>query len=395
MGTQYAGNPGNFPDEVTIPSGSDPPSSAVFDTAFEGELDRTAWLFANQGTAAWNAPQANTAVFATVATGSDFFNANFDPVGQRWLACGRINTSGFVQAVYSFDGTDAWKDLGTAFSAGLGGTPIALAVVNDPSTAGDAYMTAATASAFTTFGWNGSGWSPLTNGSSSGLTGVEDVELASFKGIVVLAIGSSNDAFPLLFTNDGFTTAAGTFPVPVPVLAWALRSSPSILIAAPLYQANATPFLLTSVDGVTWITQTAGFGAHLLPTDQIEGLSFGGDSSGPCWLMVVTPSGGGTKILRSVDGINWTLAQTLTTELAGIAAVGARVWYALGPDFVGSTRILVSQNGGVSWASSPAVVDGPTASFGSTFVGSPQQALFVSLTNARTSAAFGAGPAIT
>lgn len=47
MPVPYAGNPANYPEAVDIPGGSDVPTSSLFATAYEGEIDRSAWLRAN------------------------------------------------------------------------------------------------------------------------------------------------------------------------------------------------------------------------------------------------------------------------------------------------------------------------------------------------------------
>lgn len=44
MTTPYAGNAANYPEAVNVPSGSDVPTSTLFATAYEGEIDRSAWL---------------------------------------------------------------------------------------------------------------------------------------------------------------------------------------------------------------------------------------------------------------------------------------------------------------------------------------------------------------
>src|SRR6185295_11619867 len=48
MSTTYAGDPTNWPDDLTIPSdGDDKPVASIL-AAVEGTIDRTAWLEARQ-----------------------------------------------------------------------------------------------------------------------------------------------------------------------------------------------------------------------------------------------------------------------------------------------------------------------------------------------------------
>jgi hypothetical protein len=83
MPTPYAGNQNNYPASVNILSGSDTPSSGNFITAYEGGLDRTAYLMSRLWATAldnWQAPLAvSSSAFNTGST--DSFGAG---VGVSW-----------------------------------------------------------------------------------------------------------------------------------------------------------------------------------------------------------------------------------------------------------------------------------------------------------------------
>jgi hypothetical protein len=135
----------------------------------------------------------------------------------------------------------------------------------------------------------------------------------------------------------------------------------------------------------------------MVSTDIIVGLDWGADAGGACWILNVLTAGNTTKILRSADGINWTLAATTATALAfGLGALG-NTWYtALGADAQSVNRIAVSPNGGVNWYKTPAIV--PPAGGGGNnpvILGSPSQALALSSFDVRTSAARDLGAAVT
>lgn len=72
MGTQYAGDPLNFPDDYTIPDDSDPPTAAAINIGLEALGDRTAWLKTHiDANNAFRTPLANFAALKAVAAPTD------------------------------------------------------------------------------------------------------------------------------------------------------------------------------------------------------------------------------------------------------------------------------------------------------------------------------------
>ena len=112
MPAPYAGNQTNFPDAVDLPDGSDPPSSTVFDTAYEGVIDRTSYL---RGAADANActnwravKNVNPGIFS--GGGTLIYCAAWDPKFERWLLANTYIASAVnnIQINASDNGEDWW-----------------------------------------------------------------------------------------------------------------------------------------------------------------------------------------------------------------------------------------------------------------------------------------------
>jgi len=130
VSTDYAGNPTSFPIAVPLPSGADIPSTTVFDTAYEGTLDRTAYLrsahWADAGTN-WNQGRnINPGCFS--GGGTSIQCGTWDPAYQRWILGNTVNIGSGTQAqLNSSDDGINWTVLQPALSNPTW-IPIAMAV---------------------------------------------------------------------------------------------------------------------------------------------------------------------------------------------------------------------------------------------------------------------------
>ena len=343
MTTPYAGNPSNFPDNVAT-FGSDAPSSANFNTCLEGTADRTAYLYARQSAELGQ----NWSRSLTVGTGTFVQNVGkggieWDPMNGQWMVADYDpSTSNHANIFVSFDGNDeSWSAVASAPCPLPDPATIDhLAVGKDPNDTATFYLGAIydNGSGPAVLGgihkWDGSSWTTIV-----GPTGVvySDLQFLGFAGYIVFATGASASGnTALFFSNDKMVTvtAVAVGGTVGNVEQWLLRQNGTMLIAAPANQAFATPFLYTSTDGHTFTLQTAGFGGNLIASDRITGLDWGLDSAGPCWIMTVLDTvANATKILRSSDGINWTLSATIADFGTGLGAVESlaavgRLWVA-------------------------------------------------------------------
>ena len=221
--------------------------------------------------------------------------------------------------------------------------------------------------------WDGSTWN--TGIQSYSHAGYTDVQMLGFNGYLVAATGGANaNNTNLYYSNDKLVTqtAVAVGGTVGNVNQWLLRQNVAMLIAAPANQAFATPFLYTSTDGHTFTLQTAGFGGNLSASDRITGLDWGLDSAGPCWIMTVLDTvANDTKILRSPDGINWSLSASIADFGTGLGAVESlaavgRLWVAtLFATAPAPKRIAYSPDT-VHWAIGSPVMKQPSQAF--TFV---------------------------
>ncbi len=339
MTTPYAGDPSNFADNVAT-FGSDSPSSANFNTCLEGTADRTAYLYARQSAELGQ----NWSRSLTVGTGTFVQNVGkggieWDPTNGQWMVPAYDPTNNNNGQIFvSFDGLDeSWSAVASApCPMPHPNTITVISAGKDPNDTSTFYLGAIITSggAIVFNKWDGSTWDLIQDYSNAGYT---DLQMLGFNGYLVAAAGGANAAnTAFYYSNDKLVTqtAVAVGGTVGNVEAWLLRTNGTLLIAAPARQAFATPFLYTSTDGHTFTLQTAGFGGNLIATDDITGLDWGLDSAGPCWIMTVLDTvADATKILRSSDGINWTLSATIADfgtvlgQVESLAAVG-RLWVA-------------------------------------------------------------------
>jgi hypothetical protein len=351
-------------------------------------------LFLNQ-TDAWNDPiDVGDVTGDTTANSASLFAAAWDPLNERWLLAAALTTHDDTNIYASYDGTDEWVQLAaTDFnffavtSAAATGMAVAQSGTDDTTT----YVATICPTQLYLQAWTAGSYSPTTAGGFTVGGGLQDVQLLAFGSYMIMTFARASSPGQLSFSNDGFATVTTVAPTGTPnVNYWILKSNGSQVIAAPRRTALATPFVFTSLDGHTWTTQTSSLGFVLTSTDQITGLDWGADAIGEAWFMTVLTTTPSTKILRSPDGINWSLVTTLANGFLGssLCAVGANTLYSVqNPDVQEAYRIVVAPYGGGLWYGTPAVVP-PVPAGGSqkpVLVGSPNQALAFSATHVRSS----------
>lgn len=121
-------------------------------------------------------------------------------------------------------------------------------------------------------------------------------------------------------------------------------STPTLL-AAGLGSAGATPFLLTSNDGVTWTSVTTPMDGDASPFGLTAAVA-PDKSSMLAGVANSTPTTG--SILVSSDGVTWTVAENATLASACWCFLANGNWYA-GVTAKGGSPILTSTTNGQSW----------------------------------------------
>ena len=353
------------------------------------------------GVGAWNAPVSAQTLTSDAAAQSGA--AAYDPLNGRWLVATVQTSLQNLRVWTSYDGNDPWIDVGggTAWAFPSVTTGL-LAVCQDPTDPTTIWATGiyGTGVNFQTVKNVAGTYSSVAGASQTGVSGLTDVQLLTFNGYIILAYGSSAISPDLWSSNNGFSskTVAGLGGT---IQHWILKQNGSLAIAAPAYGVpgggGTWPRIYTTPDGHTWTQQTASLGSLMGASDTITGLDWGADAGGACWLLNVLLAAGGTKTLRSADGINWTLAGTTATSISYALCALGNTWYSvLTPDVQSVKRIAVSPNGGVNWYQTPAIM-APAGGAGNNpvILGSPSQALALSSFDVRTSAARDLGAAVT
>jgi hypothetical protein len=386
---QYAGNPASFPVSISLVDDADlnPPTAANVDLSGQGNADRTAWLRANTGGAA-----AENWLPRTLIAGIGWYASLWNPASGQWMVA-TMNTATFVAGIITGSGIDNpatdWNEIGgVVLTVGATRTPASIAADADQH---HFYMSVmdSGSNGFQHYVVDVTGGPPVWSSIEFSNVGFTDDQLIVFGGYLTAAIGSS--------VAGGCQLRVAATPVPVAtpmtqilvsaiagapaapaVTTWIAKSNGSYVLLAP-GGLQATPFMLKSTPAAN-LTLNASWTAELAlssvvngATDIITGLDWGSDSTGPCWLATVRRSGTSTRIIKSADGINWTLVATLTGSGSVFVSLcfAAGNWHALQNNLI--TNTCFSLDGGVTWFATQATMN---ASFGPRFglAGSPTQA---------------------
>ena len=373
MPTNYAGNPANYPLFVAIPAGSDAPTAALFDTAFEGCLDRTAALRmgAQGGIANFWSP------VSPGGSGTDNAFYAWDPVGQRWVAA--INEGGTTQFVQTFDGR-TWSLVHTTAAAGL--------AINTSQTG------------FTlVFEGGGSGTVEQisSNGTvTSGTIGIASIGLAALDYFALGFVGTAyqNSLYGIVQTGGTFvgwwytevdgtvsswTGQTGNLPV---AFASGTNHVGNILVANTtnnLRQAVAGDVQIWCICGATPGTDTP----HMMsvtstglttspfivdvtaslpspgPAYIISGFAY--DYQNNLWALLLSTASSGVYLYSSPDHVTWTLVKHFglyNGTQGGVAIVNGVwcVWLGACAAPSGSNRVVMSPLGSGVWQYAQVVI---------------------------------------
>lgn len=324
----YAGNPASFPVSITLIDDADAPNASNFDLAPQGLADRTAWLRAQSG-----ATFAENWLPVTSVTGIAWGPALWDPISTQWLVATEQTGSPYNLHLMLGSGIDP---IGTGSWANVDSGPLVLSATRKQTSIaidsdGSHFYVATIDSASNSFGTVVvAGGGPYQQIESGGGGTATDNQLIVFGGYLVAAIGSSaantcrlrayaTPVPPTTTMADILVSAIAGAPATPTVTAWISKSNGSYVLECPT-NAQATPFMLKSTPASnltlvgSWTAETA-LSSVVNGTDTIVGLDWGIDGVGPCWLALVHRAAT-TRVIRSSDGINWTLVQTLSGAIA-------------------------------------------------------------------------------
>jgi len=379
MGVPYSGNPGNWPANVTVLSGSDLPSSTTFNTAYEGLADRTAFDFFGRAHPGLNwfpefkvdqemgsgAPYFYNGPFAQ---GSALLAAAWDPNTSRWIALIADNgVSPPTPALFATYGMDLGNAANWWGTGAYGITnPSSGACCADPATSG-VYWAAAIAQAggVYVYRFDGSNWFLEDTTTDATWNYYYSVEIIPFtdgsgnKRLIYFYNGASSTLkYALASSPSAWTTALS--PPLATTDGWLLKaggpSASPLAILMPRASGSSYHYW-TSPDGVTWTQQNMPAGIN-----PPAGLVW--SPAHALWFCIIQATSSTTYVYTSPDGVTWTdlgngplnvtvsdlavIGNTLVAMLAEGSAVGMGA---------GASRAVFSIDGGVSWHSTQATLD--------------------------------------
>lgn len=348
MPNPYAGNPNNFPAVVEVPGGSDPPSSAIFQTTFEGEIDRTAYLYARGAAAVqeWRPAWLGTAIFGTA---QKIQAACWDSTNAQWLLLG-VTAAGSYLEFYGSLGAD---DGSATYWTALGGQATNVGLTSAICAASGTPWVV-TASPTNLYVYSGVG-STLER-TVSGKTALQNPEVVSFGGYVIYAVGSTvSGEVTISYASTGAPTVWTDVAVGAAATEWALKANTGIVLAVPIESSTTTtPNYYHSTDGHTWTSSPlSNMGAT--SSAAVVGLCWSPTTA--LWYAVVSPSGITLETFTSPDGLTWTAVTMVTTTNPGIvdiAALGSGLVGTIGDSSGGGSRLVFSIDGGATWYESQA-----------------------------------------
>lgn len=348
MPLQYAGNDANYATAVNIISGSDAPGSAVFQTGYEGGLDRSAYQQNRGGLSPL--VTLGTQFDASTITGTPsgpyavcFNDTGFatDPVaGQNWLLLVWGASTTVLQVFYGFGDGTPWTQVGGNVTYSQSGTSMCVDSAGNIYIAGVSGLTATEADIYKC--------APLGSFASnlviSGVSGLSDLQIATLGTALFYAVGSSTAS------NASVSGGSGGGFTALTVSKWIVRSSPTMVLFIPASTAGSNGIAYKATGTATFSSAAIALGSTDVPQDLAWSAAWN------LWFLVVKTSTGGTTIWSSPDGASWTLVKSMTTlphPTTGIAAVGPHLIAVIDATPTGGvgapSRLLTSSDGGVTW----------------------------------------------
>jgi len=350
----YAGNPATFPPNVGLIDDADlnPATASTINAAPEGNADRTAYLYkriAPSSALNWRelvtgiTPQSGgggspvagqNCVFWDYSTNVwmvPFIDGNFPTVDGGVILC----TTGFDNRL-----ADQWYQFGGSGGptfTGFGGVDFPAAMTFNP---GGGYLVAIVSPGAARTKIDAIN---LTSGPASvlgfpGSTTITSCEMDFLIGYAVAGFGATDSANTnFWYSPDGTTwtpvgvgSVLGSGAPELMVKRGSLGANPGVIVMPVIAPVSVTTYAYwTSIDGHTWIQRSlSAIGATETPI----GLAFGGDATGPCWILATQVGASSTsKYYRSSDGVAWSfISQTTTRAVQDLVALGGTpsVWVA-------------------------------------------------------------------
>ncbi len=322
MSTTYAGDPTNYPAEITIPSDGDVPDAASVNAALEGLADRTARL-----------GQLSVLNFIPGVTGQAFISGVFNPVERCWYF-------GAATCVIKKS-----NDLGVSVGADV--SPAGAGDVNDMETDADGNLVAVS-SIGDIYEYTQSTTTWATHTAALGIGDqVEparvcyDATADSWFGVALQDPGFGAGVMLHKSSPDRATwTTTTTFPAVSTPLKPRVAAKPGRIVC--VWHQTVTLKTGYSTDGGINFTAGSDVAVGFTPTH----LDITYDSVSALFVCSAAESGGGGKIYTSPDGTSWTLVATTTdARLTQVKCLGS-VWSAYD---VASGCLAFSLDFGVTW----------------------------------------------
>ncbi len=368
----YAGDPRSFPAFVDVPNGGDPPGPVLFQTAYEGTLDRTAFLYPHP-LMAWS-PVTPSSAFASLDGITD---VSWDPGGSRWVLMGFSTGSAHGFYFDTLDGGRTWNQLAT----GITGLPESMA-----THAGDFLMVQLGGTVY-----YDATLSVFTAGFPGGVTTNMFPSIAFwFAPANQYVIVGANSPTTHTFNGGVALLATGTFPsstttaLPSNWISGSTSFGPLFVAQDGAGNAVVVGGGITPGTDVARVLQInfSSFALHY--TDVTPSLLSGQIVTGFAYQAATTFWGMSTwdgttgRVYTSPDLSTWTQVSTFAFEVTGLEAAGP-VWAVTAPYTYSSlhsgTTVLLSADQGADWHQAQIFIGGTPIN--DSFLGSNGQQLIL------------------
>jgi hypothetical protein len=336
----------------------------------EGEVLSLAKQISAQGALNWYPTSVLTGLACDVI--------GWDEFGNRWLVV-MINTGTNVVTMYHASGVDTislggvgtgnalvdidWVPQASTPALTLTSTSVLTGVSSDPD--GHHFYTARIDSnthTYTVYVIDATAGTPQWQTVEGATSTWDDLQMVVSGSFLVYALGATTAADSRLhvFATPAPVGGAGLANIPISTISgipgtptvnfWAMKQNGAYALAVPL-TSQPTPFVLkgsgTLTSAGSWAASTA-IGSVVNSSDDITGVDWGADAAGPCWIMTVVRGGTTTRLLRSADGINWTLVTTLTSVAFVHMCYAGGIFFAA-TDHAPPVDVYFTQDGGTTW----------------------------------------------
>lgn len=349
MSSTYAGNPANYPDNLTFLTDGDPARRAsTYRPGLEGLADRTAYLKASLSDrrAVWGSlPTLN---FHAGVTAALVDHVKYDPVNRRWFGSGVGGTDRLVSTPDPF----VWPA-----SSEITGLNVLTLTVWDhaTNTAGDMVALAKSIDQ----GWKRTAagvWSTV-GGIFGNDPGYPSIVFESTSSLwCAAARRDASTALDVSTSTDGVTWVSRTAPTGMPTSGEVTLGAGNGVIVMRVDDGSGNLYLSRSTDGgITWSAATSlvlGFTPFVGAGGTREPAPFW---NGEKWIVVASNvSSGRTRLYSSTDGATFTLLADIQAGISYLATMGGDASLPM-KDLLVATwnnsggQLLHSTDGGVNW----------------------------------------------